>query len=184
MPAIIAIGVAVGVFLYALSQSTSDNADTETLNTVGDFSGGTDTILMSAPDRQSLLQALGMGIATGEGYFQTGTLPNRQNNPGDIRIGGVIATYQPDTFDAPAPGGGWAALYHQLNLNLNGSSHVYNLNMSLTDMCVTWINFPNEASQDQLDNYVACVIQSLNSNGFPATADTTLGALARGDFSA
>jgi len=184
MTPLLLIGGAVGIFLYALSQST-DNADSETLNTVGDFTGNTDTILMTAPDRRSLLQALGMGIATGEGYFQTGTLPNRQNNPGDVKVGGVLATFQPDTFDNPLPNGGWAALYHQLNLNLNGSSHVYDLGMSLRQMCATWTGLTDNGSgaTPELDNYVACVVQSLNSNNFPATEDTTIGALARGDFS-
>lgn len=175
------IGGTLAIFFYALSRSSADNADTESADTAGDFSGSQD-LIMGSPDRQALLKAFAIGIANGEGYFRTGTKPNRLNNPGDLKIGGQIANFLPDTYDEPLPGGGWAAIYHQLNITLNGSSNHYDLGMTLRDFSRTWT-----ADQDpsaELDSHVAAVVAGLNQGGFPATENTTLGALARGDFSA
>lgn len=182
----------VAVFLYLASQS-SDNADAESSNTSQDFSSdGSDVILMTTPDRQLLLAALADGIAHGEGYYAGPKMKAyRQNNPGDIKVGNSIATFKPDTADNPQPGGGWAALYHQLSLNLNGSSHVYTLDMTLGQMVAKWIDYhypddprgPGESTLAQFQGYLPQVLKSLNDNGFPATEDTTLQALAAGDFS-
>lgn len=183
MPVALLIGGAIAIFIYALSQTqTGENADVESSDTSGDFPSGQDVILMQSPDRQRLLKALANGIATGEGYFREGTKPNRLNNPGDIKVGGQIATFAFDTVDEPQPGGGWAAILHQLNLNLNGTSHVYDLNMTLYDMCRVWT--ADTDPSPELDGYVAAVVEQLNIAGFPATADTAIGAMARGDFSA
>lgn len=189
MPIALIIGGALALFFYALSQSVTAGAEADVTpaDIAQDFDpSGRDVIYMSTPDRQALLRALGTGIAQGEGYFKTGTVPNRNNNPGDIKVGGVIATLAPDTPDAPAPGGGWALLYHQLNLNLNGSSAIYDLTMSLREMCSVWTALPDNGrgNSAELDGYVDNVIASLNNSNFPATENTTLGALARGDFSA
>jgi hypothetical protein len=177
---VILFGGGLAVFLYAMSQTASAQDDT----------GGTDIqpqnvpdggITLTTPDRDALVLALALGIANGEGYFREGTIPRVRNNPGDIKVGGAIASFRFDTQDQPIAGGGWAALFRQLNLILNGSSSYYSLNDSIHVTCRTWTADPEGSAA--LAGYILSVVSSLNNSGFPATEDTTLGALARGDFS-
>lgn len=61
-------------------------------------------------------------IAHQEGYYVTGSLPQRNNNPGDLRHGNgeVHPDNQPDAVGSfPTPEAGWAALERQLVLDAN-----------------------------------------------------------------
>jgi hypothetical protein len=63
---------------------------------------------------------LAEAIAHEEGYYVEGSLPCRNNNPGDLRHGNgeVHPTNQPNSVGAfPTPADGWAALDRQLRLD-------------------------------------------------------------------
>jgi hypothetical protein len=88
---------------YILLQMTGNAADTSASSTV---------------------QRIAQAIATAEGFYRAGSRPARNHNPGDVQkdlIGKAIA------MDGPFPvyandADGWANLYAQINLWLNGGS--------------------------------------------------------------
>ena len=85
----------------------------------------------------SAVQAIAQGIATAEGYYNgPGVIPYDNNNPGDIKVGGVIATY-------PTAQDGWNALYHQIELMVSGQSSVYSPSMSISDVAQLWTGGDN-----------------------------------------
>lgn len=85
----------------------------------------------------AVVQSLAQGIATAEGYYDgPGVIPYDRNNPGDIKVNGVIATY-------PTIQDGWNALYHQVQLMLYGGSSVYNPSMSISDVAQLWTGGDN-----------------------------------------
>jgi hypothetical protein len=176
----ILFGGGLALFLYAMSQQATAQ-DSPTPDIQPSDTPDTGSQMPVAVNRDALVLALAVGIANGEGYFREGTIPRVRNNPGDIKVGGAIAAFRFDTQDQPVAGGGWSALFRQLNLILNGSSSYYNLNSTVHQMCQTWTADPEGSAQ--LAGYIQCVVSSLNDSGYPATEDTTLGALARGDFS-
>jgi hypothetical protein len=112
----ILLGAAFVIYLYIFSNS--------------DFTGD-----MPTPSQMPSITALAQAIATAEGFFRTdvpgGTLPQRHNNPGDLTLGGVNRT-----FDTPEEG--WSALYAQIAAILNGTSHVYSMNMTFLEMAEKW----------------------------------------------
>lgn len=66
-------------------------------------------------------------IAYAEGFGRPGAIPTRANNPGDLVIPGwtgeSLGAQQISVF--PTIEEGWRRLYRQLDLILNGQSHVY-----------------------------------------------------------
>lgn len=81
------------------------------------------------------LKAFAQAVAQAEGFYVTGSIPQRANNPGDLKEGGTtingITVF--DSVDA-----GWAALYRQLWLIVTGESNYYNLDMTILDMAQMW----------------------------------------------
>jgi hypothetical protein len=66
----------------------------------------------------SLTDTLAQSIATFEGFFQPGTLAQRNNNPGNLRAGAGQTGTDPNGFAVfPDVSTGWAALYHQISLD-------------------------------------------------------------------
>ena len=66
------------------------------------------------------MSKLALAIATQEGFFTGGSLPQRNNNPGDLRHGPgeVHPDNQPNVVGAfDTPEDGWAALERQLSLD-------------------------------------------------------------------
>lgn len=84
------------------------------------------------------LMNFAQGIARAEGFYVSGSIPARANNPGDLKIPGLPTL--PGTsitrFDSVAAG--WDALYHQLYLILTSQSQVYTLDMSIAEMSRLW----------------------------------------------
>jgi hypothetical protein len=74
------------------------------------------------------VQYLAEAIARAEGFYVAGSLPQRQNNPGAIKSGGVFVTLYPDAA------AGWAALYNQVDLMLTGRSAYYNPSMTFSQI--------------------------------------------------
>jgi len=74
------------------------------------------------------VQYLAEAIARAEGFYVAGSLPQRQNNPGAIKSGGVFVTSYPDAAS------GWNALYNQVDLMLTGRSAYYNSSMTFSQI--------------------------------------------------
>lgn len=67
----------------------------------------------------SRIFALGQAVAKAEGFFVTGALPQRRNNPGDLTgAGGVVSTYA-------TAADGWLDLYDYLERMLTGQHAAY-----------------------------------------------------------
>lgn len=82
------------------------------------------------------INAFSNAIATAEGFFVSGSRPNRNNNPGDLTVdttGTGIGKDGPFIIYASAADG-WAALNKQVQLILTDASNIYNSNMTLRDI--------------------------------------------------
>jgi hypothetical protein len=77
------------------------------------------------------VRELARAIAYAEGFHVPNTIPAKRNNPGDLKSGGVIATFANAAE-------GWEALERQLMSIVNGSSRYYSLNMTIAQMGETW----------------------------------------------
>jgi hypothetical protein len=131
--ALIAGGVAI-VVLWWLGRPKG------TVTTWAGFDLGSIGGMVDYPDR---LQSFARAIARAEGFYVPGSVPQRANNPGAIKVpnwtgptlGEGISAFQSE--DA-----GWSALYRQLMLVVSGGSNYYNLDMSIADMAQTWTGGP------------------------------------------
>jgi len=74
-----------------------------------------------------IVRKIAEAIAHAEGFDVPNSLPQRQNNPGDISDAeGVL--YFPDAES------GWQALYHQVSLMFSGGSRYYNPSMTIEEV--------------------------------------------------
>jgi hypothetical protein len=66
----------------------------------------------------SLTESISQAIATMEGWFKPGTIAQRNNNPGNLRMWGNLPVV--DGYAVfPTPDAGWAALNRQVDLNIS-----------------------------------------------------------------
>lgn len=82
------------------------------------------------------IDAFANAIATAEGFFVTGSRPQRDNNPGDLTVdttGTGIGKDGPFIIYATASDG-WDALKKQVQLILTDASNIYNSDMTLRDI--------------------------------------------------
>lgn len=82
-------------------------------------------------------------IAHAEGFYVNGSIPQRNNNPGDFRSWGHYPQVQ-GYAAFPTAADGWKALEDELNLIRNGSSHVYKSSMSFRQMGALWADAAND----------------------------------------
>jgi hypothetical protein len=80
------------------------------------------------------IKRIAHAFAVAEGYYTPGTVPNRYNNPGDLKLGDKgSGVYQGKTIFASAEAG-WNALYKQVALMVTGLSHYYKPSMTLREV--------------------------------------------------
>ena len=67
-----------------------------------------------------LLYRLASAIASAEGYFVVGSLPRRNNNPGDLRAAPWLTSPKiiNHFVQFPSPASGISGLYHQIALDI------------------------------------------------------------------
>ena len=116
-----------------------------------------------------IVQQFADAIAQAEGFYVSGSVPNRKNNPGDIESSGQIIQY-------PTVNDGWQALYNQVYLMFYGGSAHYNPSMSITE--VAWIYADGADDPVGAQNWASNVAQALG-----VTTDTTLQNLLDGSAS-
>ena len=72
----------------------------------------------------SLVESIAQAIATMEGFFNSGSLAQRNNNPGNLRSWGsapIVGGYA----QFATPEDGWNALYSQVNTNIGRGLNLY-----------------------------------------------------------
>ena len=108
-------------------------------------------------------------IATAEGFYVDGSIPQRAHNPGDLVLGdkghGTLGAEGITVFQDDATG--WAALEHQLDLIKKRQSHVYLMTMTIQQMADHW-------TRTQREEWALNVCATLSANGRPAMPTTLL----------
>jgi hypothetical protein len=90
------------------------------------------------------VEAMLKAIASAEGYYVANSVPQRANNPCDLKVGNIgYGTIKKGVLDLQSKDGitvfpdansGWARGRHQVVLMLSGKSHVYSLADSFIDV--------------------------------------------------
>jgi hypothetical protein len=125
--AIVAL-VAAGVAVWAITKRRN------AAGSIIDLSGVDFSSLIGPPQPSAKVQQFAQAIARAEGFYIVGSLPQRLNNPGDLKV--------PGTRTDPASGltvfesieQGWQGLYRQLGLVVSGNSANYRLSMTIRQM--------------------------------------------------
>jgi len=89
------------------------------------------------------VQNFAQAIARAEGFTVNGTIPQRANNPGALKLAGWPTINGIAVFDSIDQG--WAALHNQLQLIIDGRSRFYTLDMTIKQMGDTWEADPGDA---------------------------------------
>jgi hypothetical protein len=97
-----------------------------------------DPAAVSAPltPLSSAVQRLAVAIAAAEGFSVPGSVPNRNHNPGDLRVdttGKGIGKDELGFIRYANDSDGWEALHVQVELMLTDRSHIYTSNMTITE---------------------------------------------------
>lgn len=108
-------------------------------------------------EKQSVVKRLANAIAVFEGFFQTGTLPNRLNNPGAlIYIGQSKAVKDKSGFaHFLTKEDGWNALYYQLQLIFDGKSKYYRPDMTIQEFINVYASSSPENEKVAYAEYIA-----------------------------
>lgn len=83
------------------------------------------------------VQNVAKAIARAEGFYVSGSIPARANNPGNLKNGGRTLGDTGITIYESAEQG-FAALHRQLNLIIAGQSAYYSLNTTIRQMGQKW----------------------------------------------
>lgn len=112
-------------------------------------------------------------IAAAEGYYVKGSVPQRANNPGDLKPAEWMRTHGWTGEKTGAEGiaifatpeDGWNILYHQLQLIVSKTSHVYVPTMTIAQMAAKWTDTQSGSwavnVANQLGGHVTDVIGTL-----------------------
>lgn len=148
---LITIGAAIAALFYWRSKA-SNNAPVATVTTSEGFDlspyGGPTTYPQG-------IKTLASAIARAEGFYVTGSIPQRAHNPGDLKVpgwagptlGNGISVFQDDQA-------GWNALYKQLYLILTGQSSHYTLDDTILSMAQTWTTTQSQAWAGNVAGYL------------------------------
>lgn len=102
------------------------------------------------------IQRLAYAISVAEGFWVKGSVPNRANNPLDLKVlgwtGPVIGAENIPCFLTVIEG--WQRGYTQLQRIVNGASSEYTLAMSIEQMAERW----TDTADSEWGNNVALVL--------------------------
>lgn len=141
---------AIGAGVVLMSRSLGAT-QTVTLN----FDPATDDEVDTVVTTGGIL-TMAQAIAHAEGFYVPGTVPNRANNPGDLKVPGwtgpVTGAEGISVF--PSADEGWRRLYFQLDLIRTGRSRVYSPNMTLGAMAARWTDTQQSAWLNNVLDYL------------------------------
>lgn len=88
------------------------------------------------PEYSWMLKRFAEAIAFAEGWYVVGSIPQRLNNPGDLKTSGIPSIGQDAQghLHFASPDDGWRALYRQLQIIVDGKSAHYSLGMTILQM--------------------------------------------------
>lgn len=85
------------------------------------------------------IKRMAEAIARQEGFYKSGSIPQRANNPGDLKVPGWTGpTLGTGITVFNSVDDGWQALYRQLWRILTNQSAYYNLDMTIAEMGGVW----------------------------------------------
>ena len=107
---------------------------------------------------QGLIEAIANAIATAEGFFVNGALPQRLNNPGDLRAAPWLQhpVVAGGFWNSPSIGAGVAGLLHQIALDIARGQ-------SLQQLIYAWAP-PSDGNNTA--NYLKETVRRLAAQGF------------------
>lgn len=114
------------------------------------------------------------GIAIAEGYYVTGSRPNRNNNPGDLTVditGTGIGKDGPFIVYG-SPDDGWKALYRQVEMMFTNASRIYNSNMTIRQIAEKYTTTDQLAWAQNVANELGISIDTPISNLITITTAT------------
>jgi hypothetical protein len=119
----LALGIVVGLAWFWWRNrpltATVTTSETYDLSSVGIF--------------DAKIRSMAQAIAKAEGFYNFNSIPQRANNPGDLKLGApTLGASGITIFESVDQG--WNALYRQLGLIVNGQSAHYDLGMSIKAM--------------------------------------------------
>jgi hypothetical protein len=93
---------------------------------------------------------LATAIAKAEGFFVSGSLPARLNNPGDLEVGDVGYGVLNGKTRFKNPDAGWMALRHECDLILSSLSRAgYKVSDTFLEFAARWTGNDNAAQWAQ-----------------------------------
>lgn len=113
-----------------------------------------------------MIQELSNAIATAEGFFVDGVLPQRNHNPGDLRAAPWLQhpVVSGGFWQAPSDAAGIAGLQHQIALDIARG-------MTLRQLITAWAP-PSDGNNTR--NYLAETLRRLTVQGLSIDPDTPL----------
>lgn len=130
---------------------------------------------LTAPAYPQWVLDFATAIATAEGYYTSGTVANRANNPGDIvegDIGNGVTGPENETIYATAQDG-WNRLYKLIADAASNSSSLYMATMALWQFGATYTGTDGTTWTNN-------VVTALQNMGYSVDANSTLVDLAGG----
>jgi len=100
------------------------------------------------------IKTFAQAIAKQEGFYVTGSIPQRANNPGDLKIPNAPVLPGTSITQFETADEGWNALYKQLWIIVTGQSSYYNLDMTIDEMSRIWTATQQEPWAANVSMYV------------------------------
>jgi hypothetical protein len=125
------------------------------------------------------VQSFAQGIAVAEGFFVSGSRPQRDNNPGDLTVDTIGKGV---SMDGPfvvygSPEDGWDALKQQVRLMLTDASAFYNSNMTIREVAERYTTTDQMAWATNVAAVLGVSIDTKLSDLLSAAAPIGLGVL-------
>lgn len=151
----------IAIVVVALALSTT---------AIGDTSSESETDMHD--DYGPAVRAIAEAIARAEGFYASGSLPQRAHNPGDLKLGDRgNGTINGKTVFA-SDDAGWLALYAQVDRMLAGRSAYYSADDSIASIAATW------TGNDAPDAWADIVVARLRTQGYNVTTASSLSEVA------
>lgn len=103
---------------------------------------------------------LAQAIARQEGFYVAGSVPQRANNPGDLKVPGLPTLPGTSITKFQSADEGWNALYKQIQLIVTGRSAYYTVNMTIDQMARVWTATEQQAWASNVAMFLGTTTQA------------------------
>lgn len=121
------------------------------------------SLLQLKQSKKSVIDRLANCIATREGFYLEGSLPNRLNNPGAMKWSPFMTEQREGFAYFETPELGWKALKYQLKLIFEGESIYYKPTDSILKFVSTWAS---TSPKEEIENYAKYIADMFGVNVF------------------